>query len=208
MPTRSLVLKLLAILLCASGSTGYSATVDFESIALGTNYGKKFGHSLGETVLVQNGISMSLSEYYLDDYVGFNQAQVGGSFDSWFKTTPLELDNIGVTFDFTNVGFDVTQVTLEFIQFGGDSSFSVNGSSLLKLLPTGKDSWKIGSDVRAFASSGMLTLKGQIDYFQIGGQELVIDNIIAVPEPATAWLVALSAGWLLRRRPGRSHAQR
>ena len=198
--SRSQLVKLVAILLCGAGSSGYAATVNFETVPRGTTYGKKFGNGLGETVLTQDGIAMSLVEFRLDDFVGFNEAEVGGSFDSWFKTAPLQLNNIGVEFDFAKIGFDVTQLTVEYIQFGGDSTFSVNGSSLMELVSSGNTSWRIGADARAYTNNGTLTIQGQIDSFQIAGQELAIDNIVAVPEPATAWLLALSSGWLLRRR--------
>lgn len=206
MTTRCLIAVFVWALAVGSGSTGRAATVDFETTPPGTAYGREFGHHLGETVLVQDGIAMSLAEYFLQTFVGFNKAEVGGKYDNWFATTPLELNNIGVVFDFADVGYSVNEVSLEFLQFGGSSNFSVNGYAYVKLPTTGAGSWDLAPGVQGHLSGDVLTMQGPINYFQIGGQELALDNVVAIPEPAVAVLLGLSCGWLLRRRHNRSHA--
>ena len=57
-------------------------------------------------------------------------------------------------------------------------------------------------DVIATVSDNLLTLTGDIDSVRIGGQELVIDNITAIPEPATVMLLgAVGATVFMRRKP-------
>ena len=196
---RRVVASLAASLFCGLGSVSYAATIDFESVPPGTAYGKPYGNAIGDLVLTQGGIDMYLELFKLDEFIGFNKAEIGGRYDDWFKTTPLELDNISTRFDFSRLGFNVTQVTLEFLEFGGSSLFSVNGFPALAL-PSGEDPLEIAPDVFATDEEGLLVLVGDIDYFYIGGQELSIDNVAALPEPTAAVLLGVGAAWLLQRR--------
>lgn len=59
---------------------------------------------------------------------------MGGAYATLFDTTPLELNNISVVFDFTNAGFGVESLRLEVQHFGRASNPSVNGASLRDLL--------------------------------------------------------------------------
>jgi hypothetical protein len=202
MTRRHIVASLATVIFCSMSPIGHAATLDFESVPPGTAYGTHYGNLPGETVLSQDGIDMYLEHFMLDSFIGFNRAEVGGRYDDWFSTTPLELDNISVGFDFSGVGFDVTRVTLEFQEFGGSNSFAVNGSTSLAL-PSGKNRLEIAPDVFAYAEDGFLVLAGRVDRFEVGGQELSIDNLIALPEPTAAVLVGLGAAWFLRRRRSR-----
>ncbi|RME41940.1 MAG: PEP-CTERM sorting domain-containing protein [Planctomycetota bacterium] len=181
-------------------STGLAAQVDFESVPVGTVYGDPVGNVPGDVVLSQDGIDLSVESFFLGTFVGFNQAEVGGRYAGFFSSTPLELDNISVRFDFSDVGFPVTGVSLEFQEFGGADNFAVNDGSVLVLnsltdLPT-----DIAPGVTATVDGGVITLTGPVSSFQIGGQELAVDTIVAVPEPATLALLILGGGWLAMRR--------
>ena len=54
--------------------------------------------------------------------------------------------------------------------------------------------------ITATVDDRFVTLTGNIDSFRIGGQELYIDNITAIPEPATLLLLGAGGVWLMRRR--------
>ncbi|MDO8629321.1 MAG: PEP-CTERM sorting domain-containing protein, partial [Phycisphaerales bacterium] len=57
----------------------------------------------------------------------------------------------------------------------------------------------IAPGVTASADSDSITLSGSVSRFLIGGQELAIDNIIAVPEPTCLALLGIGGLVLLRR---------
>jgi len=170
----------------------FAAKVDFETVPLGTSFGGTFGNNPGDVVLTQDGINMSVENFHLNTFTGFFKAQVGGQYDDAFPTTPLSMDNINAKFDFSGLGFAVTQVTLEYAEFGGGNNFAVNGGPIVEIAPLSSLSPDVAPGVTAVADDHSITLTGPISSFLIGGQELAIDNIVAVPEPATVALLAVS----------------
>jgi hypothetical protein len=193
-----------------SQAMGLPPTVDFESIPLGTRYGSAYGHTPGEVVFTQEGIAVSVENFYLGSFVGLIKAEIGGAYDDSFPTTPLELDNISAGFDFTGLGFDVTNVTLEYREFGGDDNFAVNGHTLYRLAELTDIPLNVAPGITAdvIEQDGIVLTAAaghQIDSFLIGGQELGVDTIVAVPEPTTALLLSLAgfAALTLRRRTRR-----
>ncbi|MGB2987676.1 MAG: PEP-CTERM sorting domain-containing protein [Phycisphaerae bacterium] len=192
------------VTICCVSATSFAATVDFETVPLAA-YGAAFDDVPGDVVLIQGGVEISVEEFLLGSFVGFIKAEVGGVYADQFLTTPLGLDNISVKFDFADVGFDVTVLTLEYQEFGGGNNFAVNGHALYQLgaltdLPADVAPGITASVVEQVS----ITLEAADGYvigsFLIGGQELGIDNIVALPEPATAALLALGGILLLRRR--------
>ncbi len=169
------------------------AVVDFETQAPGTVYGALGGNHPGQRVLTQDGIDMFVENFLFASTPFFIQAEVGGPYGSYFPTTPLSMDNINVGFDFTGVGFDVEQVTVEFREFGGTSNFAVNGRPIIELPELDMLPSDIAPGVTAEVELGAIILTGDITEFIIGGQELAIDNIVAVPEPTALALLAVAA---------------
>lgn len=192
-------------------SASYGATVTFEPdvVPLGTRYGGAFGQTPGETVFTQDGIGMSVERLITGSTSSFVRVEVGGRFASFFDSTPIELDQIAVAFTFTGLAFDVTSVTLEVRDFGGISNFSVNGAAPLQLdalgdipaivapgisatlLPDRDDPQRI----QLFSQPGVA-----IERFLIGGQELALDNVTAVPEPTSLLLLGLATAAVVRSR--------
>lgn len=189
----------LLVISCLAALPANGALVDFESIPAGTIFGRDADNQPGEKVLTQDGIAMRLDILLVGSFVGFNRATVGGAYAALFDSTPLELNNISVIFDFTNLGFGVDRLSLEVQHFGGVSNLSVNGASLRDLLLLNDVPQVVAPDVSAYVVNDRLTLEGPLDLFRIGGQELVIDNVLAVPEPTTALLALLILGWVSRR---------
>jgi hypothetical protein len=179
---------------------GAPAVVDFETVPVGTQYGAAAGNFPGQVVLTQNGINMSVENFHLGGFTGFNLAEVGGAYDAFFPTTPLELNNISARFDFAGVGFDVNEVRLDYQEFGGSDNFSVNAGTLFELEALTNIPVNVAPGVTASVLSGEIRLLGNVDSFLIGGQELAIDNIRAIPEPGTALLLLLLSLGSSRRR--------
>ena len=197
---RRIAAPLVLIAVCLGGTPCDGATVSFESIPIGTVFGPVAGNLRGETVLIQEGIAMSIDELILDAASAFNRATIGGEYVDFFETTPLELNNISAVFDFTAVAFTVDGVSLEVQDFGGVANLSVNGGTLIDLLALDGTPQIIAPGVSAVLVDDLLTFEGAIDRLQIGGQEMAIDNVRAVPEPATAILGFLALPWITRRR--------
>ncbi len=167
------------------------AIVDFESLAVGTRYGMSEGDSPGGPAFDQNGIAVTLENYHNGSFTGFFRAEVQAGGSNMFATRHLYIDNINIGFDFTGVGFPVNQVSVDYHEFGGVDNFSVNGGPVIEYpsltdLPT-----MVVSGVTAAVDADSIVLSGPIARFQIGGQELVIDNIVAVPEPVSLTLLGI-----------------
>ena len=185
---------------CLFGSIGLAQTVDFESVPVGTRWGQDYGHLPGEVVLSQDDIDMSVEHFFLGTFVGLNLAEVGGVYAGFIPTTHLALDNISVKFDFTGLGFDVTMVTLNYQEFGGAGNFAANDDTIFQLAAMTDLPADVAPGVTASVDVSAITLTGNIDSLLIGGQELGVDNIVAIPEPTTAALLTLGGAILLRRR--------
>lgn len=210
---------LAAVLVCAPPSR--AATMTFNPA--GSDVSAVFGasgsspNSPGQVVYEEDGIAMSVEEFLLGGSSFFVAAEIGGRFSPIFPTPVLELSNISTQFDLTGAGFDVDLFTLEFFEMSVVQNFSVNGqtirelSSLIELnnlavevAPGVVASVNIGPII-AGELNGLLTIQtvtsdAAITRVLVGGQELLIDNIVAVPEPTCALLLGAGVVALWRRR--------
>lgn len=186
--------RVIVAALCWLPPNGMAATMDFQSADLGTRYGGDFNNVPGQVVLTEpalNGIDMSVEQFYFQQFTGFFQAEVVGPSNDH----QLAIDNISVLFDLSNVGFNVTSLTLEYLELGGNDNFAVNGGPILQLAELTDIPPNVAPGVTALVDGGLITLTGKIDSVLIGGQELTIDTIVAVPEPTS--LVLFGAGGVL-----------
>ena len=204
---RTLVLALLAVTTAES----YGQVVfDFEepSVSLGTVFGAVADPPQlpGALALEQDGFRMTVEHFVpRADIQIFAEAIVGGAHDAFFESTPLQLNNINVRFDVTHAGFDVDLLSLEFVEFSGVANLIVNGEnrfivdSLIQIPESVADGVSLSVETELGTALSVLTLTGRIDTFEIGGQEMSIDNVSFVPEPASL-LLLLAGAALVRRR--------
>ncbi|MCO6437461.1 MAG: PEP-CTERM sorting domain-containing protein [Phycisphaerae bacterium] len=195
--------SVLAALFSFAGSTT-AQTIDFETVPDGMLYGSPVGDVPGEPVLSQAGITMSVESFHFGSFVGFFDARIGGLYADQFGGRALQLNNISVMFDFTALPFDVTQVTFDYLEFGGMNNIAVNGGTIYELSSMADIPANVSPGITASVSAGHVTLDGPVDYLLIGGQELAIDNITAVPEPATLALLVVGGALLAGRRRQRA----
>jgi hypothetical protein len=206
------MVRILGVGACFGGSICAAATMDFEPLAVGTSFGQSAGDLPGDTVFTQDGIDMSVETFFFTGQPNdFFRAEIVGS-NEFFSTKHVETVGINLGFDLTQLGFDVNLVSVEYVELGGLNNFSVNGEPIIQITPL--------SDLQAAIAPGVtlalevldvntgrtrITLTGNVDNFLIGGQELAVDTIVAVPEPATLVLLACGvfAVWRGCRKLGR-----
>lgn len=176
-----------------------AATLEFESVPVGTKYGADFGNFPGQLVLTENGIKLSVEQFFLPGFTGFFEAEVTGPTNDH----ELAIDNISMLVDLTALPFDVTSLTLHYSEMGGQDNFAVNGGSILELAQFTDIPSNVAPGVTALVDGGLIHLTGNVDRVLIGGQELTIDTIVAVPEPTSLMLLG-AGGLLVLRRLGRS----
>ena len=190
--------------ICSISPVGLAATMEFESVPVGTKYGADFGNVPGQVVLTENGIKMSVENFFFQQFTGFFKAEVAGPANDH----ELAIDNISVLFDVTALPFNVTSFTLRYNELGGEDNFAVNGGSILQLAQLTNIPINVAPGVTALVDGGLIRLTGDVDRVRIGGQELSVDTVVAVPEPSSLVLLG-AAGLLLFRRLGwvvsRSH---
>jgi hypothetical protein len=71
-------------------------------------------------------------------------------------------------------------------EFGGSNDFAVNDWELFQIIPLTDLPEEVAPGVTASVEDGVITpaaLDGNIDNVLIGGQQLAVDNIAALPEP-------------------------
>ncbi len=193
---------------------GIAAIVDFETAPTGTVYGgaAKLPNDAGDPVLTQNGITMSVETFWFDPFLSdFYAAEVVSLANDADPNNALLLDSISVLFNFSGVGFDVYMITLDVRDTGGTSNIAVNGADVHILDPLSALPTVVAPGVTALASEHKLTLVGETTNLlslRIGGQELIIDNVLAVPDPTGGMLMAWGVFWLCRRPSSRGGRRR
>lgn len=171
-------------------SSSCSASVDFgPPLAAGTRYGPP-AQTPGTVVYSSTGVTMSVEKFLqLSGNTSFNQASITTPAPAGPSGQSLAVNNISLRFTFLP---QVSEVTFDFTDFGGHENFSVNGSPVntgeLTSLPSLVNGVSvivtstaiIGAGGAHIGKRGTLHMRGQINEFVVGGQELVIDNVCGV----------------------------
>ena len=189
------------VLLVVVGLLGQGAdalTLEFSDLTAGTTY------NVGDS-FTSSGALITAEQYYhsgggstTSGYAAVETGGVAGGAGNELRT-----NNINLRFDF---GAPLDGLALEYGYQGGNVNVEINGVLAnvadMMAVPTTLG----GTDVFTFDSSGsdghLFVVGGQINSFAIGGQELVIDNIVAsvIPEPATVALLGIGGVLAFTRR--------
>jgi hypothetical protein len=199
LPARAFLTAVISVLV---GSTAIAAQVNFESRAVGTTYGAG-ANTPGDPIFQEGGIHVSIENFFHHDGPDpdpnpdpdFNFAVIRPGGTDLFSTRHVSLNNISLGFDLSQLGFAVDEVTIEYQQFGGFDNFLVNSGPLhiidLPSLPS-----NVAPGVTATVDNDSIHLSGSISRLVVGGQELALDNITAVPEPSGLILLGVGAACL------------
>ena len=192
---RFLVLLLVAILLAQNAG---ATVIDFEDTTHGATY--NVGGSF-----TTSGVVITAGEFFYlptgSSTSGYAEIQSGSraggtGYEVW-------TNNINLSFDF---GLPCKGLSLQYNDDGGNINLRINGSLAnvedFALLPATLGGTSVFTTP---GNIGAMFVIGTINSFEIGGQELAIDNVVAslVPEPATLILLGSGALWVLTRKRGK-----
>ncbi len=190
---RFLALLLVAILLAQNAK---AVVVDFEDMTPATyNVGNSFTTS--GVVVTAEQFQWSGGTWYAGGY-----AQIQSSTNAGGAGYEVFANNINLSFDFG----PCDGVSLMFADLGGNINLQINGSLAnvedFSLLPATLGGTSIFTTPGNTGALFVIGVVGTINSFEIGGQELAIDNVVAsiVPEPATIALLGAGALSVLTRK--------
>jgi len=196
------VLILAGLSVCVHSTK--AAEVNFETLNTGDTFGMGT-HNPGETMVVQDGITVRLTNFQLGSFEDFNTVRINGPGTDSFATKHAFLDNIGLEFDLNAIA-PITDVFFDYVEGGGDLNFAVNSGPIIELeFETGgmlslENHPDLPPGITAMVDADSVHLSGAISDFLLAGQELALDNIVAVPEPTCLVLLAVGMGAGIYRR--------
>ena len=202
---------LVALAMMDGSALAQTATVDFQSLTVGTQFGGSpppLSDLPGDLVFTENGVGVHVDNFTLGGFVGFNNVTIGGFMAPFFPTTPATINNIRLDFDISGLGGPVNAATFDYVDSGGDENLVINGTVLE--LPDFASAPAAVAGVSVLVTSspiaggveGTVSLTGSIASLAIGGQELGIDDVSfwVVPEPSSICLLMLSTAAVFLRR--------
>jgi hypothetical protein len=189
MVRRNMVFLLMLFIALAGCGPKKVVCLDFEPpLALGTQYGAPVGQAPGDVAFTTNGVPVSVWDFVFTNGGGtFNLAQVDMAPVSFGIGQSIRLNNMNMELDFSGVGFQVSEVTVEFLDLGGFENLSVNGNPSPPFAgefsaapnPIGGIGLVVSTTPVTGGTQGTLTLTGQVNTLRIGGQEFWVDNVCA-----------------------------
>lgn len=178
---------MMALVLLTGGAFSASAAqVSFDFEPLYTQWGGPYGNFPGEIVMVEDGVPMSVEEFYLGTYTGFNEAMIDVPITGFGSIQILRLNNISVAFDFGGVPGVPADAYFAYADLGGEENIQVNGGALFEIYQMmDLDGVMVAPGVTMHVSAGgipgghagVVWLEGPVEKFRVGGQEFWIDDV-------------------------------
>ncbi len=162
--------------------------IDFElPLTIRTQYGAPAGHSSGDVIFAANDIPVSVHDFtWMSGGGTFNRAYIDLARQGFGSGQTIRTNNINLQFDFSQLGFQPSQVQFEFLDTGGNENVSVNESPVLPLeltqipgpLPVGGATLVVNAvSVDGNDKRGLVTITGAVQTLKTGGQEFWIDRV-------------------------------
>ena len=159
--------------------------IEFEDppFTLGTQYGDPVGDLPGDVVFTDQGIPVSVENFTLGTFTGFNNAEVMNEPNGNLPGQSMWISNINLEFDFTGLAFTPNVVSFEFVDSGGSENIAVNGGTIVEGelasgSPGGVPLTIIDNPVVG-GRYGKGILSGNVQSLKIGGQEFFLDTVCA-----------------------------
>jgi hypothetical protein len=161
--------------------------VEFEPPqSIGTTYGSPAGNTAGDVVFSENGIQVSVDSFKFSGGGGaFTVATIIMPPLPFGINQTIRTNNINLGFDFSGVGFPISEVQFEFLDLGGFENLSVNGSPVfageLSSAPTsiGGTNLAVYRAPVSGGSKGIVIIRGAVKKIVVGGQEFWLDRVCA-----------------------------
>ena len=195
MVRKLLTIIFLLILSTSTTNTIQASVVDFDDLISGTIY------NVGDS-FISSGVLMTVVDFQWSGgtWVSDGNVPIGNGLLAGGYGNELEwINNANVDFDFGGI---VNDIAFQFMDGGGNLNIEINGDFRNINEFSDIDGLSVGGTSVVLAgtpSYGTLYINGTINSFSVGGQELNIDNVWYVPEPATLLMLSLG-GLILRRR--------
>jgi hypothetical protein len=203
--------KIWLVLVVVSLSGGIASatviTLDFEDLTLGQSY------NVGDS-FTTSGVVITVEEFQGPEGSWYTYGDVTVETDigpGFINTAGGSGNELGVRSVNLYFDFDTTLSGLELLygDFGGNLNIELNGDFVNFNNFIDIDNTTIGGTTISALdtgtpghSTGTLSVVGTIQSFKIGGAELWVDNVVALPEPGTVLLLGFGGLALLRRRKG------
>jgi hypothetical protein len=181
-------------LVCNNGLGGAAGpclyAVDYETLPMGNTYGTPAGHSPGDWAFNEGGIDVYVVDFDAGGIILFNEMIVVPGFGPLGPIKVMNVNNIGQLFDLAPLGITTTEVSFEYIDFGGTENLAINGSVLqigdlhtfsgmtLGGVYVSVVTWPYGAGVY-----GRVTLTGNVQTLRVGGQEFWMDDVCVKGAP-------------------------
>ena len=159
--------------------------VDHESLGAGMNWGSATNIP-GDLIFTEDGIPVLIDVItYTLGGTGFNYCQVTPTPDPGFGyNLVMNLNNVANIYDIAALATPVSQVTFEFLDYGGEENLQVNGAALqvgeMSAMPAAIAPGVTFAVTTASVPGGIrgkVTLTGDVQKLLVAGQEFYIDNI-------------------------------
>ena len=171
-----------------SGNGAYGGGCDIElaydPLPLGTTYGVPSGNLPGDFAFIENGIPVFMEYFQMPGAPFFNFMKVVPAFPPLGAVHVMHHDNINQRFDISALGMAVSEVSFEFYDRGGLENLRVNGAPMymgdLALAPAviaPGVTCSVATTMYGPDTYGIVTLNGDVQELEVGGQELDVDNL-------------------------------
>jgi len=184
------VFYLLLFLTFSFASIAQEQCLDFEDLPLEFTFGASTEMEPGDELITQSGATVTVEPFNLttnstnfgdaivtNDSIAPEQSAISGQY--------LRMDDVSLKFDFGTS--NVVGLSFDFVELFEQINISVNGQPIQIYRSFFEMPIQIAEDIEVVVEldentpvpTGTVTLYGQIETFQLGGEMLAIDNICA-----------------------------
>ena len=174
----------LTLILSSFLMYGQSVCINFDDLAVGTQYGEPTGQAPGTLILSQENVNFTLQELQISLPNGevYNKAEIVDASSLGFGLPAgnlLYLDDARLLLDFANVTQGVRAISFDYYEVSGLVNFTTSNLSGT-FISTDIDPVYLNfipSSIPDIDGSGNIYYEGDISQILFGGQDVYIDNL-------------------------------